>query len=246
MKFADSLNFNDIKFEAPVRIDLVSANKHYYTQSLKYQGKDLVIPTEWFYSEGISTLYDQNEILTPISKDILSILRKIEDIAISNGLQLPPGFEDVSNTGHGLLKPIPEKSNLYLKLARNAVMYDKHCKPIKKADLQMGNYRVAIHVKGLYIGKHSNDKIVSLQLRIIQVQNEANIPQCIFTSLPIPMTQNDIETKVTSLATKENTGTGKKSRKHKLQRQNALTEPQSEQVMETLSPEFFNEILSNN
>lgn len=247
-----SLNFDNIKFEAPVRHNLMPENKIYYTQALKYQDDILVIPTNWFYSNGLFVSLEKYDVLTPISADILNILRKIESIAISNGLQLPSEYQHHSNNIKNVFRPTPERNSLYLKLAQNAAFFDRNTKCIGRQDLKMGDYRVAIHIKGLYIGPHGSDNIASLQLRILQIQYVPNIPQCIFTALPIAQPSNIIEIKMPNQTVDEssnsNTGstTGKKSRKPKLQRQNAMIENQSEQVMETLSDDFFKEVLSNN
>ena len=240
-----------------MRYDLASENRCFYTQALKYGIKDLLIPTEWFYSKGIeeSKFDRKSEMLVPISYEHLNILKKIESIAITNGLQIPSDFQSLVNnrSNEEIFKFMGDRKNMYIKFDSNAVAYDKGCKPMKIEDMQMGDYRVAIHVKGLYIGPHAGDKLASLQLRITQVQNSPNIPQCIFcalrstptvtaTEVP-PMPQTNIE----NISTAQNSN--KKGRKPKLQRQNALSEQQiqqEQQAMETLTSDFFNEVLSNN
>ena len=88
-----SINSKDVKFEAPVRNDLAIENRHYYTQSLKYQDQDLLLKTEYFHSNGFQKSFEKNSLLVPLSTDMYNILKTIEDVAVDKGLQLPAEFQ---------------------------------------------------------------------------------------------------------------------------------------------------------
>ena len=207
------------------------------------------------------------EILVPIPDEYMRLLTNIENLAINEGLKLPVEFQ--TNVGHEeVFKRLPIRANLYIKVNHDVACFDKNCKPIKMEAMTTGDYRVVIHVKGLYIGTHSNGKLVSLQLRICQIQNLSKVPVCMFTcvpswpmsgsqkrqmvstniSMPVPETpQPGVEAAPLNVPTK-------KGRKPKLQRQNAVVESRIQQEehrqMETLPPDFFHDIdlntLANN
>ena len=135
--------------------------------------------SDWFSSIGIKRTYDSKpEILVPISLEHLNLLKNIEDFAIQSGLQLPKELQsNVSN--EVIYKRIPKRSSLYLKVNHDAMFFDNNCQPLRVDDLSRGDYRVQIHIKGLYIGQHPAGKLVSMQIRIVQLQFIPRV--CVFT-----------------------------------------------------------------
>ena len=266
MSYLEQVNCDELKFEDPVVHELSGLARHYYTQALKYSGQDLIVPTQWFPSDGFTSTYDRKELKVPLTKELFEFIQQIEEIAILKGLQLPSEYKPltVNASNADLFKRTAERPSLYLKTVPNLVCYDKNCKQIAEEELKMGNYRAAIHLKGLYIGPHNNEKLVSLQLRIIQVQNQPIIPQCVFMGLPCSPSKcfavsNSAVEKVKQVekespvevapAAASKTGNAKKARKPKLQRQNAMSEAQVQEeqhAMETMSAEFFEDVLKNN
>lgn len=107
---------------------------------------------------------------------IATNLIKIENVAISSALKLPPKYQNFANMpNEKLFKRTPEINKICLKLASQVSCYDEKCMNIKMEDLKMGKFRVDIHIKSLYIGVHDNGKYFSLHLSTVQIQNLAYI-----------------------------------------------------------------------
>ena len=181
------MNLNEIRFEEPVRQNLALLNRHYYTQALKYRGEDLYFATNWFNaSNGVKNTDDnKKELLTVIPCDAKKCIKQIEEIAIRNGLKLPVEFQSQDSNAE-IFKSLPDREFHYLKLNYDCDFFDKAGRVIKVETLNTGDYRAIIHVKGLYIGHHPTGKLVSLQLRISQIQFAQRIPTCMFMSIPAP------------------------------------------------------------
>ena len=233
---------------APVRNDLQSLNRHYFTQALKVNQQDVMLMTDWFYSKGVSksTLDNKDEILIPLGETFMVFLRNIEEIAINNGLQLPSEFQtDLSK--EQIFKRLPNRTSLYVKCAFDMTCFDKKCKSINREALQAGEFRAMIHIKGLYIGAHSNGKLVSLQMRVCQIQNVARNEPCLFnyaipplmgvgvpSALPKPIESNPVP---------PTPAPAKKTRKPKLQRQNAVAPDEMQsRVGAGITQDFFDNL----
>ena len=241
----------------PVRNELPNLNRFYFTQDLKYHNEDVFLTTNWFNSSGLKESIDKKmEMLVPMSGENLAVLKSIEETAMRDGLKLPVEFQ----TSHGIeaiYKRLPAKPNLYIKLHPDASCFDKNCRPIKHDALRMGDFRVIIHVKGLYIGYHPTGKLVSMQLRIAQIQNIPRIPHCMFTPIssatlnntyqqPTAPVFNVPETPQPGVEAVSLAPNNKKGRKPKLQRQNAVVEAKIQQQehrkMESIPADFFNDL----
>ena len=255
----------DFEFEEPVRQELHGVDRYYYTQNLKYQGKDLLLPTHWFTSRGLRESFERKtEIYVPITPEMLSLLRQIEAHAIAVGMKVPVELQPNENVSReSLFKHLPEKQGYFIKVIHDATHFDKLCNPMSIEPNRFGQYRVMIHVKGLYLGYHPSGKVASLQLRVQQTQYIPKIVPCLFSSLPINL---QLETEAqgvcvnvpqTPQPTSEpmslasnNAATmlppKKKGRKPKLQRQNAMVENQEQQSerrkMESLPSDFFTDL----
>jgi hypothetical protein len=252
------VNFNDLKFEAPVLNQLVTLNRHYYTQNLKYRGNDLYIQTDWFRANGTKDTFDhKKELMVTLPSDFRMLLKGIEDFAIRDGLKLPMEFQsNLSN--EEIFKHIPERTNLYLKMHHEVACFDKAGHLMKMDALTTGDYRAVILVKGLYIGFHPTGKLVSLQLRIAQLQFIPRVPQCMFVPVPnfhLPqasVASNMIRVPETPQAGAESMplsqATNKRGRKPaKLQRQNAISEGKIQQEehrrLESVPADFFQDAM---
>ena len=182
-----NLNLNNLKFEEPVCNVLQSLNRHYYTQALKLNDGDLIIPTEWFFANGLkNTIDNKRELKVTITPEFRTNLRSIEEMAIRGGLKLPSDFQ-TPHTNAEIFKCLPDHNSLYIKFNYDAACFDRSGQLLKFESLSMGDYRAMIHVKGLYIGYHPSQKLVSLQLRIVQLQYVPRMPQCLFAAVPMPV-----------------------------------------------------------
>ena len=124
-------------------------------------------------------------------------------------------------------------NHIYVKLNHDTMFFNKLCMTIKKEDLSYGEYRVILHVKGLYIGIHGQGpKLASLQFRICQVQFNPIAIQCLFNAPTLPP-QNMAA--MNPPETPQPGQTKKLTRRPKLQRQNAVIETKA-QEMETMRP----------
>ena len=241
-------SMKDFQFESPVRNDLPTSGRYYFTQSLKYKGQDFFIPTEWFKSTGPQEAFDKkNEMLVPLQPDILNILNEIENLALRDGLKMPPDYQ-VTGSKEEIFKRLPTRPRLYIKVAYDVVCYNKHNQIVKFTSLGMGDYRVMIQVKGLYIGSHvTTSKLVSLQLRISQIQYIANVPTCMFSMVTVPIASDMNASEKAIPSIQQGNDTVKKSgRKPKLPRQNAIGEksvqPVEQARVESLPSTFFDDI----
>lgn len=229
------LNANDIRFEAPVAHEL-SHNQHaYYLQNIKFQGKDLLLTTDWFDSTGVKESFEwKKEIQTSLSPDVVNLIRKIEDFAINGGLVLPKEFE--SQLGNAdIFKRLPANGPLHVRVHHNAQFFDQNCVLKKAQDMGFGKYRAIIHVKAIYIG-HTTSKVAQLQLRVMQLQHIPQVPCCLFAPVSkaeenrVPQNQSTDSVKPDVSQTTLKKG----SRKPKLQRQNTTIDG-------TVPSEFFND-----
>ena len=251
-------------FEEPVRQELRGLDRYYYTQNLKYQGKDLLLPTNWFTSRGMRENFEKKtEIYVPITPELYCLLKEIETHAISAGMKVPVEFLPNANTSReSLFKRLPEKEGLYIKVNHDAVHFDKLCKPMSIEPNRFGEYRAVIHVKGLYLGYHPSGKVASLQLRIVQTQYIPKPTFCLFNNLPLNLqmeTENEPQgicvsvpqtpkptSETVSLVSNNAATVSKRGRKPKLQRQNAMIENQPQQAeqrkMDNLPSDFFTDL----
>ena len=250
-----NLNFNELKFEDPACNELITLNRHYYTQALKYQGKDLFLQSDWFHSAGLKDSIDhKKEMLVTLTPEVRAVLKNIEDMAMRSGLKLPAEYQHVSHN-MDIFKSLPDRQNFYLKLNYDSSAFDKNGQALRFDQLGRGDYRAVIHVKGLYIGFHPSGKLVSLQLRIVQLQHIPRAAQCMFAPIPFP-TQRDsqqnhmnVTFRVPEAPPQSVEGPqAKRGRKPtKLQRQNAINEARIQQEehrqMESIPAEFFREAL---
>ena len=250
-----SVNLNDLKFEDPACNELVNLHRHYYTQALKYQGKDLFLQSDWFHSAGLKDSIDRKkEMLVTLTPEVRGVLKNIEDLAIRSGLKLPAEYQHVSHSVD-IFKSLPDRQNFYLKLNYDASAFDKNGQALKFEQLDRGDYRVVIHVKGLYIGFHPSGKLVSLQLRIAQLQHISRPAQSMFAPIPIP-TQRDCQQNHMNVTFRvpevppqivEGQQVKRGRKPTKMQRQNAMNETRIQQEehrqMETIPAEFFREAL---
>lgn len=84
---SSNFNFKDVLFEVPIRNELASFNRHYYTQALKYQVQDLYLPITCFRfpSHGLKVRFDKNfEILVLLPSEHMRLIT----IAIALKIQL--------------------------------------------------------------------------------------------------------------------------------------------------------------
>ena len=248
-----TFNPKDLQFEGAVRHDLSGRSRSYHTQTLKYHSQDLFLTSDWFNCLGVKENFDKKlEMLVPISSENSNILKGIEDLAIAEGLKFPIELQ-TNITNEQFFKRLPCTPNLYIKLDHDVVCFDKDCNVINLDALSRGDFRVIIHVKGLYLGQHSNGKLASLQLRIVQIQNIPRTPQCMFVGIPIPNVNQQTAVNFVVPETPPPTSNQtnllapvKKGRKPKLQRQNTISDARIQQQehnkMEALPSDFFNDL----
>lgn len=214
---------------------------------MKFKGQDFYIPIEWFRSSGPEDSLDKKpQLLVPIPKEYTNLLTEIQNLAIRNGLKLPAEFQMIGNKEEAF-KRLPARDMFFIKLNHDVACFNKERQLMKLAALSIGDYRVMIHVKGLYIGSHGNtNKVASLQLRICQIQHAPVMPTCMFSAV----LETSAGEKTLQQVQQITEAPKKPARKPKLQRQNAVIEqriqPMEEQRVETLPSNFFDDIdLSN-
>ena len=187
-----TFNVNALSFEEPVCSELRGFDRHYYTQNLKYQGRELRLQTDWFHGSGFNkqNLFNRpnglKELLVTLTPEMRSVLKLIEERAIFHGLQLPSEYQNNSNNAE-IFKILPDRDNLFFKLTYEATCFDHLQQPIKDMDsLSVGDYRAILLVKGLYIGYHSMGKFASLQIRVDQIQYTPRPTPFYFQSSSLP------------------------------------------------------------
>ena len=192
----------------------------------------MLLPVDWFYADGIKEMGNSRDILVPLSEECRSILKSVEDAAIAKGVKIPSDFQIGSNTSEQLFKRLNLQHSMFIKLSKDVDCFDGECKPLQRIHLDRGDYRCMIHVKGLYIGRHMTvDKLISLQLRIVQIQFVPKSVSCMFPCAPVPVTSNMRPANFIQNLVPQTPQPGvmldaplKKGRKPKLQRQNAISE----------------------
>ena len=193
----------------------------------------MLLSVDWFYGNGAKEVGNNHDLLVPLSLECRSILKSVEDAAITKGLKIPADFQTGSASHEQLFKRLNLQPNMFIKLSKDVDCFDKDCKPMQRAMMDRGDYRVMIHVKGLYIGRHNSaDKLISLQLRIAQIQYMPKTVSCMFPCAQTPVTgnmqavsffQNQVPPTPQPGAMPE-APLKKPGRKPKLQRQNAVVE----------------------
>ena len=225
----------------------MNINRVYYTQDVKYSGSDLILPTDWFHSTGVTKTLDQKpEMLVPISEFHSQVLKTVEDLAIQSAAKLTNEFSP-HDINEATYKRLPENQKLYIKLHHEAAFFDKNCQRLNLDALSKGDYRLMIHVKSLYIGFHPSGKLVSLQLRVIQLQHISRVPQCLFSNMSdLPQIPATITPPKNIAKNTEASVPNKRGRKPKLQRQNALSDVRIQQEehrrLESIPADFFDNI----
>lgn len=247
-------------FGDPIQVDLQSLGKSYYLQHLSTENNahNVLITSDWFRSEGIkSGCNNRAEMLFKTSGVVRHYLNAIEAAAVQQ-LKIPVNLlqeHGISNECPipNLYRPLNQTENLYAKLERDCPIFDSRRQTIKKEDTGFGEYRVLLHVKGLYLGPHSSPgKLASLQMRISQIQyREVNV-----TCLLEPMAglcRNQMQTmsapspiatstpnKPPQVPAPNAPKKGRQRQKPALQRQNALSESQIlTQALDNGSSDFF-------
>ena len=158
-----TFNPSDIKFEEPVRHQILSHGRHYYTQALKCKGNDLLLTSDSFISHGVSYNHMDNkpEIKVQKCQGITDVLHAIEELAMKQ-LKLPSEYKH-TGTVQPIFKRFPMTSNLFFKLSHDAVFFDKERNMMQPVNVGYGSYRVILKVVGIYIGPHGNtEKLASL------------------------------------------------------------------------------------
>ena len=242
-----SLNIKLMKFGPVDRHDLTSLGRHYYTQDLMYNNQEWIFTTDSFSSTGIQYGMDKKpERLISTSPYFFRVFKAVEDEA-TRILKFPGEFQ-IKHSSEESFKRLLPMSNIYVKLNQDAVFFYTACRPMKKEELGHGNYRVVLHVKGLYIGPHGKNasKFASLQLRIKQIQFVAVPVTCLF-AVPVAPPQMMAAMPPPPPETPQ-PGVTKKLRRPKLQRQNTVPvsddkiQESQQRPMEQFPTDFFSDL----
>ena len=217
----------------------------------------MLITTDWFRSDGIKYGYDKKpEICFIVDSTVKNILSQIEN-EIVRQIQVPAQLlqqQDISSDVplHNLYRSVVGLPKLYGKLQHDCLFFDNRGKVIRKDQTSFGDYRVLLHVKGLYIGPHhQKGKLASLQMRVVQVQYKEGNFSCLMDAAPgltrnpaavparsIVMTPQPVVTQITAPSAPKKAPRGRKV-KPLLQRQNAVIDIQP---METFPADIFDDL----
>lgn len=241
---ADSfaLDVSKIKLSVPFRHSLNQGSETFFTQPLSYDGNELYMISPWFKSSGVSysNIFEKSkpEMLVRLSKDMKKAFTDIENEAIKQ-FYIPSDFiVPTGTTKESLFKYIPDVNNLFVKLSPECMIYDTSFKNINKKDLSFGNYRVVLHVVGVYIGnmQQCRGKMASLTVRISQIQFVPIHNPCLFQQGNQNVLNFDTEsanvapvaadvptaTAIVDAPSEKPTKATRRPRRPKLQRQNAI------------------------
>ena len=221
-----SLNPSMLQFAIPERLELSTTDRFYYMQELTYNGEELCLESDWFEGEGPRfAMGSKVEMMFRCSGIMKESLDIVQSEAIRQ-LTVPDEYNIPKENAAGIFKCIPKCPFLFAKLGRGAQFFDQNCNPIAREMLGYGQYRVIIHVKGMYIGPHGESTIrASVQLKVKQIQYVPVFRPCLFSSTskgftpPGPPSVCDENKMVPSTLKK------KKPKKPKNPRQNAVLEP---------------------
>ena len=223
-KTTASLDSTKIYFNVPERHDLASNNRYYYMQALTYNGEDLYLESDWFESDGVK--------FNPAMKLEMmfrsnGIMKESLDMVQSEALRqliIPAEYNIAAEDKQRVYKLLPKSNYLFAKLGRGVQYFNQNCQPIMRESLAYGQYRVIIHVKGIYIGPHGDTPArASLQMKIKQIQYVPVFIPCLFSSstkFTTPPASRPDGNAVSAIVPE--TPKARKTRKPKLQRQNAM------------------------
>ena len=252
----------------PVQVELQALSKTYYLQHLSTDNSDhdVLITSDWFRSDGIKTgCNNKAEMMFKTTGVVRHYLNAIE-AAIPQQLKIPVDLLQ----GHGipsdcqiasLYRSLNQSDYLYAKLERECAIFNTKRQVIKREETGFGEYRILLHVKGLYLGSHSTPgKLASLQMRITQIQFREINMTCLLEPMP-GLCRNQMQMSMpVSAPTPIATSTPNKpppaavpnapkkgrqrQQKPTLQRQNALSESQIQnqilsQALDNASNDFF-------
>ena len=250
-----------IQFAEPISQIIESNGKKYYMQLATNNGQDIMICSDWFRSDGMKAGIDKKpEMLLKTGGRLREVLNVIEAEAVKQ-LHIPSelvsqfGLTATQLDGKTFYKPVHNGEYMYIKLHRDCAFFNAKREVMKKCDVGYGEYRVVIHVKGLYIGQNENGPTASLHLRIFQVQYRDVNVTCLFetsagllTNASQPNTQNpqNMPPETPSANPPQPTTSGKKNgrkgAKATLQRQNGtMIESQQQVPLEVLPQDFISE-----
>lgn len=224
-KTSFSLNPSMLQFSPPERLELSSTDRFYYMQGLTYNGEELYLESDWFEGEGPRpAMGSKVEMMFHCS----GIMKESLDIVQTEGIRqltLPDEYNIPKENAAGVFKCLPKCPYFFAKLGRGAQFFDQNCNPITREMMGYGQYRVIIHVKGMYIGPHGDNTIrASVQLKVKQIQYVPVYRPCLFSS-----TTKDVTPPGPPAVPAVNIGapsiSKKKLRKPKMPRQTAVLEP---------------------
>ena len=182
---------NRYMFYDPLLCELNIPGKHYHLQKLATSdGNEVFITTDWFRSDGIKSAFgNKSEIAFKVTGTVREILNDIETEAI---VQMKIPIEVIQRHNiqadtplHTLYRKLNSSEYLFGKLERDCVFFNARRQLIKKEDTGFGDYRVLLHVKGLYIGPHTQEgKLLSLHMRIVQIQHREVSMACLLDPFP--------------------------------------------------------------
>ena len=153
-----------------------------YYQNASMDSKPLYVETSSFYSRGLNKSKFSDQMQLRIPEECTSTLIQIDEKA-KQALKCPPNFakkwrKDFENKE--IYKSLPY-DKLFLKFSADWKCFNKEGEVIDIA-LTAGNYRLVLHVIGIYIGNHgSTPYLASLQVKIKQVEFEPEGEESMFS-----------------------------------------------------------------
>ena len=178
-------------FKAATVHELQSLGKSYHLQRLVMDNdQDVLLTSDWFRSDGIKTgMNNRPEMLFKAVGPVRDILNSIESEACRQ-LKIPQSLIRERGISHktpmaNMYRPLNQMDYLFARIHRDCVIFNTRHQVIRKEECGFGEYRVLVHVTGIYIGDHAQDsKLASLQLRITQIQFREVSTVCLMEAMP--------------------------------------------------------------
>ena len=241
------LTNDSFMFDEPIRQEVNGDNsgteRYFYLQDIRNNGRIFYLQSDWFEGDAPKmSAWNKPEMLIRLSDQNRALLDFLLNAATLNA-KIPSEYNINSLDDRKLFfNQLPKSKLMYIRLNKNVQCFDKEGKRIQNTDLAYGRYRVIIHPKSIYYGRHGEEPVkASLVLRIAQIQyEEEKTPFLFMNDLNASMTKSDNAPVPMMTSTPKNStsdaplpmdeeqlGKKKRTRRPRLQRQDAIQDAEA-------------------